>query len=337
MSDGFTDGTSVDQDDLAALVGALRAHLEWAAATGVREWPVSPAALAPPAAAEVAARPAGFAAPSSPVARPGGPPPAARPGGPSPVATPAASARPGAPSPIPTPASTARSGGPPPVAQPLSSARHDSPLPASQDAPRTPASRRLTAPLRPDGQGPDSLALIAADIGHACTRCARATSREPILHGTGRAGARVLVLGLEPAAPDAVASEPFTGIPGRLLTRMLRAIGLGREEAFLTHLVKCRTIPSRAPTPDELAACGGFLARQLRVVAPRAVLALGPEAGALALGRHEPRGMPALRAATGTFHGVPLIVTWHPTQLLAEPRLKAEAWQDLRRLRSLVG
>jgi DNA polymerase len=118
---------------------------------------------------------------------------------------------------------------------------------------------------------------------------------------------------------------------------MLRAIGLGREDAFLTHLVKCRTIPPRPPSPDELAACGGFLARQLRVVGPRAVLALGPDAGAMALGRHEPRGMSALRAATGTFHGVPLVVTWHPSQLLAEPALKAEAWQDLRRLRALVG
>jgi uracil-DNA glycosylase family 4 len=334
--------------ELVGLVGALRAYVAWAADTGVEAWPVPPPVPSAPRPPRASEEGASLRGPTASMARvppgpPGPPPPAAwagplppRPPESPPLAHPGASLvglPPGPPprSPEVRPGTAPRSGlvggprpsGGPPQAEP------------APGPPRPPASRRPTAPLRPDGHGPDSLALITADIGQSCNRCPRAAAREPILHGTGRAGARLLVLGGAPEVIDARASEPFAGVPGRLLTRMLRAIDVSRGDAFLSHLVKCHTLPPRPPSPEEVAACGAFLARQLRVVGPRAVLLLGAEAGALALGVPK-ADMSSLRRMAGALDGVPLVVTWHPAELLRAPALKAEAWQDLRRLRALL-
>jgi uracil-DNA glycosylase family 4 len=179
-----------------------------------------------------------------------------------------------------------------------------------------------------------SLESIRAEIVPSCRRCGLCEGRRHVVFGAGLASASVMVVGGAPGHDDDVTAEAWVGVQGRLLTRMLRAIGVERGAAFLTHVVKCRPPHRRDPTPDEVARCRPFLERQLQAIAPDAILALGPLAAAVITGSDAP--FAELRGRVHEVSGTPVIVSFDPAWLLTEPLMKRHAWDDLLALRTVL-
>jgi len=171
------------------------------------------------------------------------------------------------------------------------------------------------------------------DAVAACTACGLCRSRRQTVFGVGHPRARWMVVGEAPGEQEDLKGEPFVGPAGRLLDAMLRAIGLTREEApperqvFIANTLKCRPPRNRNPEPEELALCEPFLVRQVELVQPRLILAMGRFAVQALLRSSEPIGR--LRGRVHQYHGVPLIVTYHPAYLLRNLVDKARAWDDL--------
>jgi len=180
-------------------------------------------------------------------------------------------------------------------------------------------------------QGLDWPALREAVAG--CRACGLCESRQHTVFGVGHEHAHLMVVGEAPGEQEDAQGEPFVGAAGQLLDRMLAALGLTRGEAaparqvFITNTLKCRPPRNRNPSPAELAACGPFLARQVALVQPRVILAMGRFAVQSLLGSDAPLGQ--LRGQVHDWHGVPLVVTYHPAYLLRQPADKARAWDDL--------
>lgn len=170
------------------------------------------------------------------------------------------------------------------------------------------------------------LELLRAESAH-CTSCPLAARKSGTFHGEGVPGATVLVVAPPPypvSAPDP--SPTFSGVCGALLLKMLSAINLSRHDLFLTHAARCGTAAG-PPPGGEAAPCLSLLERETALIAPRLVLALGTAAGSLLAG--EPLSLPACRGRWYSFRGLPLAVIRHPEELLADPSLKREAWEDL--------
>lgn len=214
-------------------------------------------------------------------------------------------------------------------------------LPADAAAPPAPGSSHPPAPgsshLTPPGDGEREavLARLAAEVG-ACRRCGLGEQRQNPVFGEGSPTARLVVVGEAPGAEEDRTGRPFAGRSGELLTRMLAAIGLPREEVFISNVLKCRPPGNRSPRPDEAAACRPFLQAQLEVLDPPLLLALGAHAARLLLGTE--RGISALR---GRFHTTPdgfrVMPTFHPAYLLRNPAAKREAWEDLQKVAAELG
>lgn len=171
------------------------------------------------------------------------------------------------------------------------------------------------------------------DAVAACTACGLCRSRRQTVFGVGHPRARWMVVGEAPGEQEDLKGEPFVGPAGRLLDAMLRAIGLTREDApperqvYIANTLKCRPPRNRNPEPEELALCEPFLVRQIELVQPRLILAMGRFAVQALLRSSEPIGR--LRGRVHRYHGVPLIVTYHPAYLLRNLVDKARAWDDL--------
>jgi DNA polymerase len=166
-----------------------------------------------------------------------------------------------------------------------------------------------------------------------CTACQLCESRRNTVFGVGNERAHWMIVGEAPGEQEDLQGEPFVGKAGQLLDNMLRAIGLTRASApperqvFIANTLKCRPPGNRNPQPDELAQCEPFLIRQLALVKPRIVVAMGRFAVQSLLRSSEPIGR--LRGRVHRYQGVPLIVTYHPAYLLRNPVDKARAWEDL--------
>jgi DNA polymerase len=163
----------------------------------------------------------------------------------------------------------------------------------------------------------------------ACTRCPLSETRTQTVFGTGDVGARWMFIGEAPGADEDRQGEPFVGRAGQLLTSMIRALGLRREDVYIANVLKCRPPGNRDPRPDEAASCRGYLERQIELVAPAIVVAVGRIAAQNLLGTDTP-----LARLRGKVHalgarGWPLVVTYHPAYLLRSPGEKRKAWQDL--------
>ncbi|MDT7837420.1 uracil-DNA glycosylase [Aquabacterium sp. OR-4] len=213
--------------------------------------------------------------------------------------------------------------------------------PASDGAPRplAPARPLAAAPPRqpaapqPAGAiaGMDWPALRAAVAG--CQACSLAGSRRNTVFGVGHEQAHLMVVGEAPGEQEDREGEPFVGAAGQLLDRMLAALGLGRgaadpaRQVFIANTLKCRPPHNRNPQPDELAQCQGYLERQVALVQPRVILAMGRFAVQSLLGSDAPIGR--LRGSVHQWQGRPLVVTYHPAYLLRQPADKARAWDDL--------
>jgi len=179
----------------------------------------------------------------------------------------------------------------------------------------------------------ETLADIRADLG-ACARCPLSQTRRNLVFGVGPAHARVVLVGEGPGRDEDATGEPFVGRAGRLLNRMLESIGLSRREVYITNVLKCRPPNNRDPEPGEVATCSPFLHRQLRAIAPSAILTLGRFAAANITGLEG--SMASLRRDVHEAGGVPIVSTYHPAYLLRRPAEKAKAWEDLLKLRALL-
>ncbi len=160
-----------------------------------------------------------------------------------------------------------------------------------------------------------------------CTRCELSTSRTNTVFGVGNADADWLIIGEAPGAEEDRRGEPFVGRAGQLLDQMLLAIGQSREQVFIANILKCRPPNNRDPKPGEAAACREYLERQIELVRPKIILAVGRIAAQNLLGSDEPVGR--MRGRPHDLGGIPLVVTYHPAYLLRSPSQKAKSWSDL--------
>ncbi len=164
-----------------------------------------------------------------------------------------------------------------------------------------------------------------------CTACELSRSRTQVVFGVGNPHADIVFIGEAPGREEDLKGEPFVGRAGRLLDRMLAAIGLSRREVYIMNVVKCRPPGNRDPRPQEVEACARWFDAQWEALAPKAACVLGRVAAQRLLRTDAP--LASLRGRWHEFRGVPVYVTYHPAYLLRSPAQKARAWQDLRRFR----
>jgi uracil-DNA glycosylase family 4 len=198
----------------------------------------------------------------------------------------------------------------------------EQPIPPRKSITAPPAISELVAPA---GRAA-ALQIIRDEIGD-CTRCALHTGRNKLVFGDGSPNARLMFVGEGPGADEDAQGIPFVGKAGQLLNNMITAMGLKREEVYIANVVKCRPPANRTPEPDEANTCSPFLFRQIDVVRPDVLVALGATAATYLLGQRQP--LAGLRGRVHPFRGTKLIVTYHPAFLLRDPRQKKEAWADL--------
>ena len=163
-----------------------------------------------------------------------------------------------------------------------------------------------------------------------CTACGLCATRTQTVFGVGHRQAEWLIIGEAPGADEDRLGEPFVGRAGKLLDPMLHAVGQNRERAYVANILKCRPPENRDPTPEEATQCRPFLNRQIALIRPRLILAVGRIAAQNLLGTDTPIGK--LRGQVHRFGParIPLVVTYHPAYLLRSPREKRKAWDDLR-------
>jgi uracil-DNA glycosylase len=171
-----------------------------------------------------------------------------------------------------------------------------------------------------------ALRVIREDIGD-CARCALHKGRNKLVFADGSPYARLMFVGEGPGADEDAQGLPFVGRAGQLLNNMIGAMGLKREEVYIANVVKCRPPGNRTPEPEEANTCMPFLWRQIEVVKPEVLVALGATAATYLLGQRQP--LAGLRGRVHSVRGARLIVTYHPAYLLRDPRQKKEAWADL--------
>ena len=203
---------------------------------------------------------------------------------------------------------------------------------------------------RPEQQVSDPIAalkLIREDLGD-CTRCKlHKQGRKQIVFGVGNPHAELMFVGEGPGADEDAQGEPFVGRAGQLLNNMIKAMGLRREDVYIANVVKCRPPGNRTPERDECDTCSPFLMRQIAVIRPKVIVALGAVAAknllAINASMAELRGrfydfMPSgARSNDPSWEGAKLAVTYHPAFLLRDPRQKGEAWKDLQMVMKYLG
>ncbi|HYL11975.1 MAG TPA: uracil-DNA glycosylase [Terriglobales bacterium] len=180
-----------------------------------------------------------------------------------------------------------------------------------------------------------ALRIIREDLGD-CIRCKlHKLGRKQIVFGVGNPRAELMFVGEGPGADEDEQGEPFVGRAGQLLNNMIRAMGLRREDVYIANVVKCRPPGNRTPERDECDTCSPFLLRQISVIQPKVIVALGAVAAKTLLAINA--SMSELRGRWYDFRGTKLAVTYHPAFLLRDPRQKKEAWKDLQMVMKELG
>jgi DNA polymerase len=193
-----------------------------------------------------------------------------------------------------------------------------------------------------------ALNLIREELGPDCTRCKlHKHGRKQIVFGVGNPRADLMFVGEGPGADEDLQGEPFVGRAGQLLNNMIKAMGIRREDVYIANIVKCRPPGNRTPERDECETCSPFLMRQIAVIKPKVVVALGAVAAKNLLAMNAPmselRGrlydfIPSgARSSDPSWQGTKLAVTYHPAFLLRDPRQKGEAWKDLQMVMKYLG
>ena len=180
----------------------------------------------------------------------------------------------------------------------------------------------------------DSLERIRQDLGD-CTRCRLHKQRNHIVFGVGNPRAELVFVGEGPGHDEDVQGLPFVGRAGKLLTQMIEAMGLSRDDVYICNVVKCRPPENRKPEDDEVATCSPYLFRQLEVIAPKAIVCLGGVAAQALLKTKDP--VSRYRGVWFDFRNAKLLATYHPAYLLRNPNAKSEVWKDLQKVMAYLG
>ncbi len=174
-----------------------------------------------------------------------------------------------------------------------------------------------------------TLSDVRDEIGD-CRRCKLCSTRKNIVFGTGSPNAPLMFVGEAPGADEDAQGEPFVGRAGQLLTKMIQAMGLSREEVYIANIIKCRPPENRNPQPEEIAACSPFLLKQIEAIRPKVICALGTFSAQTLLATQQK--ISALRGKFHDYHGVKLLPTFHPAYLLRNPNEKKTVWEDLKKI-----
>jgi DNA polymerase len=190
--------------------------------------------------------------------------------------------------------------------------------------------RREAAVEQPAVSDPAELASLRA-AAEACTRCRLAQGRQKVVFGSGNPTAELMLIGEAPGAEEDKQGLPFVGPAGELLTKIIQAMDMRREDVYIANILKCRPPGNRDPQPDEIAACRGFLERQIELIQPKVIVALGRIAAQALLGNDGPLGQ--MRGQWYRVRGIPAMVTYHPAALLRNQGLKRPTWEDMQQVR----
>jgi DNA polymerase len=180
----------------------------------------------------------------------------------------------------------------------------------------------------------DTLEQISADLGD-CTRCKLHRHRNKIVFGVGNPHAELVFVGEGPGHDEDVQGVPFVGRAGKLLTQMIEAMGLTRDQVYIANVVKCRPPENRTPEKDEVTTCMPFLLRQLAAIDPKVIVCLGSCATQALLGSN--KSISSFRGQWLEFRGARLMATYHPAYLLRNPPAKTEVWADLKKVMAVLG
>ncbi len=228
------------------------------------------------------------------------------------------------------------------LAAPLTSAESEPAAPTAWRPPTHPATRPATLPIvqapslfetieRVEG---DTLERIREDIGD-CTRCRLHRHRTHIVFGVGSPKAELLFVGEGPGHDEDLKGIPFVGRAGQLLTQIIEAMGLRREDVYICNVIKCRPPENRTPEKDEIATCSPFLLRQIAVIAPKVIVCLGGIAAQTLLGTN--KSISHFRGQWFDYRGSRLIATYHPAYVLRNPAAKGDVWNDLKKVMAVLG
>ncbi len=187
--------------------------------------------------------------------------------------------------------------------------------------------KKAVAPSAPNEKV--TLEMVRQELGD-CTRCKLCSGRTQIVFGAGNPKAKLMFVGEAPGADEDEQGVPFVGRAGQLLTKMIIAMGLSREEVYIANIVKCRPPENRPPQPDEITSCQPFLLKQIEAIRPKIICALGSFASQTLLG--STTRISDLRGQFHDFHGIRLMPTFHPAYLLRNPVEKKKVWEDLQKI-----
>ena len=208
----------------------------------------------------------------------------------------------------------------------------------STDAPPIPTAQGIIVPGSDQGllAAPSpwtTLEEVATEIA-TCRKCFLCEGRTRTVPGEGNPRARLMFVGEGPGQTEDETGRPFVGRAGELLTQIIEAVELQRNDVFIANVVKCRPPQNRKPLPDEIAACSTDLERQIELVQPRVLVALGATAAEAML--RVKKSLTELRGRVHSYRGIPLVVTYHPAALLRNPNWKKPTWDDIRIARQLL-
>ena len=179
----------------------------------------------------------------------------------------------------------------------------------------------------------ESLESIRADLGD-CRRCKLCSGRTHIVFGSGTSQTKLVFVGEGPGADEDAQGLPFVGAAGQLLTKIIEAIQLTRDQVYICNVVKCRPPSNRIPEEDEIAACSPFLFRQIESIRPQVICCLGAVASQTLLGTKTAVGK--LRGRFHDYRGIQVMPTWHPAYLMRNPAAKRDVWDDVKKVRTLL-
>jgi uracil-DNA glycosylase family 4 len=182
----------------------------------------------------------------------------------------------------------------------------------------------------PPSPSSSSLKEVREELGD-CRRCKLHSTRTNIVFGAGNPGALLVFVGEGPGRDEDLQGKPFVGLAGQLLTKIIQAIQLTREEVYIANIIKCRPPGNRNPEPDEIQACEPFLIKQLEAIRPKLICALGTFAAQTLLKTEERISL--LRGRFHQYQGIPLMPTYHPAYLLRNPQFKRDVWEDMKKIK----
>ncbi len=202
------------------------------------------------------------------------------------------------------------------------------------NAPTAASAIKVTSAINGASPPKNDLNSIASEVS-ACQKCGLHKTRSNTVFGVGNPNARLMFIGEAPGADEDRAGEPFVGRAGQLLTRMIKGMGLAREDVYIANILKCRPPGNRNPAPEEVEVCEPYLVRQIEAIGPEVICALGAVSAQRLLKTKTP--ISKLRGEFRSYHGTPLLPTFHPAYLLRNESMKKEAWTDLKMVMKKLG